>query len=91
MGDFRITVKAVGGHGCQREVKDGGTVYGCRSMICPDCITARYVSEMKRAGVAVEAATIEHWPGTANQVIDEFDVDRNSSLAIAARTRRGSF
>lgn len=43
MGDFRVTVNAVGGHGCERNVTDGGVVYGCR-------ITARYVADMRRAG-----------------------------------------
>jgi hypothetical protein len=46
MGDFRIEVDAVGAHGCDRTKGDGETVFGCGSMACPDCITARYVADM---------------------------------------------
>lgn len=95
MGDFRITVNAVGGHGCERETKDGGKVYGCGRMNCPDCITAKYVAELARAGAMVKDAAIEHWPGTDGQVTDVFNVSStsppNASSILVPRTRRGSF
>ena len=91
MGDFRIEVNAVGGHGCEREVKDGGTVYGCRSMTCPDCITARYVADMLRAGVSVRSAKIEHWPGSTTEVVDAFDTALQPTHSVQPRVRRGSF
>lgn len=94
MGDFRIQIDAVGGHGCQRDVKDGGIVYGCGSMNCPDCITAEFVSKMLRSGAHVKAATLVHWPGQSSEVVDDFDVAAQASNMVsnrAKRTRRGSF
>lgn len=91
MGDFRIQVDAVGGHGCQREIKDGGTVYGCGSMSCPDCITAEFISRMIRSGANVKSAALVHWPGQASEVVDEFHVAASSTSSRATRTRHGSF
>lgn len=62
MGDFRITIDAVGGHGCMRELGDGETVIGCDRPGCPDCITREYVRRLKRSGAMVSRAMIEHWP-----------------------------
>jgi hypothetical protein len=67
MGDFRITIEAVGGHGCGRgsEVPnpDGGLhVARCRLRNCPDCAAIALVDEMKRNGCRVAKAVIEHWP-----------------------------
>ncbi len=90
MGDFRIEVNAVGGHGCQREVKDGGTVYGCGSMRCPDCLAAKFVADLARAGCMVKAAQLVHWPGQPTEVVDDFDTP-SAVMAITPRTRRGSF
>lgn len=90
MGDFRVELNAVGGHGCQREVKDGGEVYGCGHVRCPDCITARFVREMIAAGASVKSATLTHWPGQPSQVVDEFEVSTPAHL-LQARKRRGSF
>lgn len=91
MGTFLIEITAVGGHGCQREVKDGGTVYGCGTMNCPDCLTAHFVQDMKRAGVNVAKASLTHWPGQPSQVVDEFDVAAPVVHTKAPRTRHGSF
>lgn len=91
MGDFRITVNAVGGHGCQREVKDGGTVYGCGSMSCPDCVTAQFVAALARIGASVVSAKLEHWPGQPSAVTDHFDVGSLAHASRAKRTRDGSF
>ena len=63
MGDFHISIKAVGGHGCQREIKDGGIVGDCGWKHCPDCIVRRCVAELKASGNAsISEATIQHWP-----------------------------
>jgi hypothetical protein len=81
MGTFNVQVTAVGGHGCQREVKDGQTVYGCRRMDCPDCITREYVAQMQRSGASVSEAKLTHWPGEPSQVVDD----------LLTRKRQGSF
>lgn len=81
MGQFRVVVTAVGGHGCQREVKDGGVVYGCWKMGCPDCETRRYLEALKRGPSSIENATLTHWPGTTTQVVDD----------LVTKVRKGSF
>ena len=93
MGDFRLEVDMVGGHGCQREVKDGGEVRGCGQDGCPDCICARFVADMRRFGAVVNAAKLIHWPGQPTQVVDEFIVAHNphGTGPKAVRVRRGSF
>jgi hypothetical protein len=81
MGQFRIEITAVGGHGCQREVKDGGEVFGCgNTSYCPDCITRRFVEDLK-AKMIVEAATFTHWPGTSTEVVDD----------LVTKIRKGNF
>jgi hypothetical protein len=62
MGDFRIVIEAMGGHGCQRERGDGDHVVGCEQHGCPDCMTRELVRRMKRAGVSLHKAELVHWP-----------------------------
>lgn len=81
MGMYRIEIEATGGHGCQREVKDGGEVYGCGHRNCPDCAARAFVEELKRQGSQVEKATLTHWPGEPGQVVDD----------LLTRKRSGSF
>jgi hypothetical protein len=61
MGQFRVVVDAVGGHGCMRELGDGSTVIGCERVGCVDCITREYVRRLKRSGAMVDVARLEHW------------------------------
>lgn len=81
MGQFHVHVDAVGGHGCQREVKDGETVTGCGQPSCPDCITRDYVGKLKASGASVSEATLTHWPGQPSEVRDN----------LLTGHRRGSF
>lgn len=90
MGTFRVEVQAVGGHGCQRDIKDGGTVDGCGQPGCPDCITREYIGKLKASGAYFHTgpdrdnsgfATITHWPGQKGQVVDD----------LLTRIRTGSF
>ncbi len=73
MGDFRMTIEAMGGHGCDRKAKagataqDGDIVRGCGQETCPDCMFARFVSEMQRAGMRPFVATLHHWPADMNE------------------------
>lgn len=62
MGDFRMTIEAVGGHGCDRKAKAGDQLQGCGRMDCPDCIFAAFVSQMQRASMRPMVATMHHWP-----------------------------
>jgi hypothetical protein len=80
MGTFRVEVQAVGGHGCQRELKDGATVPGCGQPGCPDCITREYVAKLKASGASFWTesadpntagyAKLTHWPGQTSEVRD---------------------
>jgi hypothetical protein len=81
MGTFVVSVQAVGGHGCQRDIKDGGTVEGCGQPSCPDCIARGFVAELKRTGCDVQKATITHWPGEPGSVVDD----------LLTKVRSGSF
>lgn len=70
MGEFLSTVKASGNHGCQRKKGDGAVVLDCGNPKCPDCITREYVRRLQRAGCLLEVATVQHWPETEHQVVD---------------------
>lgn len=73
MGTFRIEVEAVGGHGCQREIKDSEVVAGCGQPGCPDCIARKFVAQLKSMGVfqhTPASATLTHWPGQDCEVRD---------------------
>jgi hypothetical protein len=72
MGNYRIIVDAVGGHGCERNVLDGQSTIGCQQRNCPDCTTREYVRRMKSiGGNNVNSALLVHWPETDSQVIDD--------------------
>lgn len=60
MGTFVVQVEAVGGHGCQRDLRDD--VPGCGQDTCPDCTARRFVNDLKRKGNSVVKATLTHWP-----------------------------
>lgn len=62
MGDFRVTVEAVGGHGCERDKGTGETVVGCERQGCPDCMAREFVRRLKRSGATLKKAEIQHWP-----------------------------
>lgn len=64
MGDFRITIEAVGNHGCGRGAKEGDVVKRCGDKGCTDCATIEFVEKLKTMCGAgqIELAKIEHWP-----------------------------
>lgn len=69
MGRFRIFVEAVGGHGCQRDKKNKEVVEGCGLPTCPDCVTRKFVAELKQNN-SIERAVITHWPEQDGTVQD---------------------
>jgi hypothetical protein len=82
MGQFRVEVTAVGGHGCQRNIKDGENVQNfCGSPACPDCEAREFVRKLKRTGASVEKAELVHWPGQTSEVRDD----------LLTGVRKGSF
>ena len=78
MGNYRIEIEAVGGHGCQREVKDGGEVYGGRRMGGPDCEARRFLEELSRLAGEVKTAMLTHWPGETGEVTDNLLTGKRS-------------
>lgn len=68
MGNFRIVVNAIGGHGDKRNLKDGEKNWGCMSMTCPDCLSREFVELLKRRGVTIESAILEHWPAVSEPI-----------------------
>lgn len=80
MGTFRVEVQAVGGHGCQRDIKAWGTVSDCGQPGCVDCIARRFVKAFKDAGAHFDAtgsiasvgyAKLTHWPHGNGTVSDD--------------------
>lgn len=72
MGNFKIEIEAVGGHGVDRSKKDGETVdFYADGEFSPDAIAKRVISELKRFGNDVQAARIIHWPGQESEVTDD--------------------
>lgn len=71
MGNYRVEVDAVGGHGCMREVGDGQVSLGCGQPGCPDCIARQFVKRLKESGNTVSKALLTHWPGEKGEVKDD--------------------
>jgi len=61
MGDFRIMIEGVGGHGCGREAKAGEKVKRCGEPNCPDCIAVEAVEKLRK-GNSITMAVVAHWP-----------------------------
>ena len=71
MGQYRIEIVAVGGHGCQREVPSGGTITAsCGNTTCPDCLARDFVKRLQVAYNSVENAVLIHWPAGPGTVLD---------------------
>jgi hypothetical protein len=72
MGQFKIEITAVGGHGQDRSKKAGEVVdFKEGGDTTPDAIAKKCIDELKAAGVNVESAKIVHWPGTETEVTDD--------------------
>lgn len=73
MGQFRVEIVAVGGHGCDRTTKEGQPLYGrCSRHRCVDCDISELLLKWKTLNVAsIESATFTHWPGTESEVVDD--------------------
>ena len=77
MGDFSLSIKAVGGHGCDREAKQGESITyrtdPAHVAYCPDCKIRQFVESIK--GMLPEYgdyhATLTHWPGEPSEVVDD--------------------
>lgn len=90
MGNFRIQIDAVGGHGCDRTAKPGEALKPCDAPSCPDCAARRLVADfLKTTGAYLDenagGATLTHWPAdiqSGPEVVDDL---------VTGTRRRGSF
>ena len=72
MGQFRIEITAVGGHGDRREIKDGGTLdFESLPESSVDRVAWEAVQALKARGASVEAAVLIHWPEQESEVTDD--------------------
>ena len=72
MGTFRIEIQAVGGHGVDRDVKNGEKVdFAKEGYHTPDFLAHQFADFLKARGCNVESAIIIHWPGDAGEVKDD--------------------
>lgn len=71
MGNYRVVINAVGGHGQDRDAGNGDIVdFQAGGDNSPEAIVLRCVEELKSKGNSVTEATVHHWPGTAAEVLD---------------------
>jgi hypothetical protein len=74
MGNFRIVIDSVGGHGCDRAAKEGESIAykddAEHLKYCPDC-SAKKLVERYRVGWPDTKATLTHWPGEPSEVVDD--------------------
>lgn len=88
MGDFTIRIHAVGNHGCQRDVKSGGTLaHECGYDGCPDCMTRRFIDDLRAKGTSVKIAVLRHWPADVEGYAGQDEVTDN----LLTGQRKGSF
>jgi hypothetical protein len=64
MGNFKIVIEAVGGHGVLREVKEGEAInYDAAHPGEPDVLAKRFVDEFGKSNNVLSAKLV-HWPDT---------------------------
>jgi hypothetical protein len=75
MGSSLVQFQSVGGHGCNRDAKVGEEVKGCGRFGCPDCEARRAIETLLRSGCGTfEGARFVHWPGSPEEVVDEYSL-----------------
>ena len=71
MGNYKIEIEAVGGHGCDRKAQPGEALHLPHDENCPDCIAKRFVEQLGKSGSSVMYATLTHWPENPDLVVDD--------------------
>lgn len=83
MGTSVLTVRIVGNHGCQREVKDGEkTAPMCErgeacAKGCVDAVAKHAVEMLKATGSIIEA-NLHHWPDGDVQIVDNLKTGKRT-------------
>jgi hypothetical protein len=74
MGNFKIVIEAVGGHGVDREKKEGEVVnFFVSGSETPDALAKRFFEVLKWKGFDIKQAELIHWPGTPGEVVDNLE------------------
>lgn len=86
MGNYRVTINAVGGHGQDRNNQTGKDIdfTGPRpagTQPTPEEIIIEAVEKLKATGNSVQEVTVHHWPGQEGEVVDN----------LLTKTRKGNF
>lgn len=67
MGNFKIEIEAVGGHGSDRTAKQGEPLNITDG---PDKLAADFAAQLANSGCSIVSATLTHWPDTTPIVDD---------------------
>ncbi len=71
MGNYRIVIDAVGGHGVDRSKKDGEVVnHYAEGRTTPDAIAKTLAHLASDLGLSINDAKLIHWPGEESEVTD---------------------
>jgi hypothetical protein len=90
MGDFRIIIDAVGGHGQDRKKKDGETVnFAEGGASAPEVIAKALVSALLGSGCSVQSAKVIHWP--ADNYPESRDAEKQIVDDLLTGKRKGNF
>jgi hypothetical protein len=61
MGQFNVTITAIGPDGCDRRSQPGDKLHGrCGKFGCPDCMSYDFVQQMRQKGFTIAEAQITH-------------------------------
>jgi hypothetical protein len=86
MGNFRILIEAVGGHGEAREVPTGG-VLPAPGLSTPEAKALAAVEALRAIGSSVTSAQFVHWPGAPEEVVDDLLTGRRVAGQFAEAPR----
>jgi hypothetical protein len=70
MGNFLISIEAVGGHGDDRNAKQGEKIVPLPAGLGVDNVAAEAVELVRSRGCSVVSATLTHWPDST-PIIDD--------------------
>lgn len=72
MGNFRIVIEAVGGHGVDRTPKEGEDInFYKEGNTSPDAIAKQFVEVLRTYNPSIQSAKLIHWPDTESEVTDD--------------------
>ncbi len=72
MGNYRIIINGVGGHGVDREPKEGESVnFYKEGNTSPDAIAKQFVEILRFYNPTVDSAVLIHWPESEGEVTDD--------------------